>query len=113
MKILQTFFLAAATTVFLAACNSPTPPVVIEPHVVVEQTAFNLGITVSGAAGAPVRVLNAAGEIKFNDTVTGSKTLSALPKGKYTVTGGAVANFTAPAVQTADLSAGNGSVTLT
>lgn len=113
MKILQTFFLSAATTVLLAACNSPVPPVVIEPPVVVEQTAFNLGITVSGAAGASVRVLNAAGEIKFNDTVTGSKTLSALPKGKYTVTGGAVANFTAPAVQTADLSAGNGSVTLT
>ncbi|WP_310583234.1 hypothetical protein [Deinococcus sp.] len=79
---------------------------------VVEQTAFNLGITVMGATGASVRVLNAAGEIKFNDTVTGSKTLSALPKGKYTVTGGAVANFTAPAAQTADLSAGNGTVTL-
>lgn len=113
MKILQTFFLSAAITVFLVACNGPVSPVVIEPPVVVEQTAFNLGITVSGAAGAPVRVLNAAGEIKFNDTVTGSKTLSALPKGKYTVTGGAVANFTAPAAQTADLSAGNGSVTLT
>lgn len=113
MKILQTFFLSAATTVFLASCNGPTPPVVIEPPVVVEQTTFNLGITVMGATGAPVRVLNAAGEIKFNDTITGSKTLSALPKGKYTVTGGAVANFTAPAAQTADLSAGNDSVTLT
>ena len=113
MKILQTFFLSAAITVFLVACNGPVSPVVIEPPVVVEQTAFNLGITVMGATGASVRVLNAAGEIKFNDTVTGSKTLSALPKGKYTVTGGAVANFTAPAAQTADLSAGNDSVTLT
>ena len=68
-KILQTFFLLAVTTVFLAACNGPMPPVGIEPPVVVEQTVFNLGVTVSGAAGAPVRVLNAAGEIKFNDTV--------------------------------------------
>ena len=110
MKIFQMFFLSLATGVLLAACNPSPPPVV--PPVVTEPTAFDLGITVTGAPNAPVKVLNAAGEIKFDDTVTGSKTLSALPKGKYTVTGGAVANFTAPAVQTADLSAGNGSVTL-
>ena len=103
------FFLSVATSVFLAACTSPTPP---GPPVVVEQTTYDLGITVTGVASAPVTVLNAAGEIKFDATVTGSKTLSALPKGKYTVTGGAVANFAAPAAQTADLSAGNGAVTL-
>ena len=106
MKILQIFFLSAVTTVFLAACNPPTPPVVVEP------TTFDLGINVTGVPGAPVKVLNAAGEIKFDATVTGSKTLSALPKGKYIVTGGAVANFAAPAAQTADLGGGNGTVTL-
>ena len=101
IKTPQMFFLSLATGVLLAACNPSAPP---GPPVVAEQPTYDLGITVTGVAGAPVKVLNAAGEIKFDATVTGSKTLSALPKGKYTVTGGAVANFAAPATQTADLS---------
>ncbi|WP_407571296.1 hypothetical protein [Deinococcus altitudinis] len=106
MKKHSIFFLSSMLPLVLAACGGSSSPVVTGP------TTFDLGITVSGVSAAPVKVLNSAGEVKFADTVTGSKTLSALPKDKYTVVGGAVANFTAPAPVLADLGSGNGSATL-
>lgn len=107
MKILPTFLLTSALVTVLTSCPAPTSTP--EP---VPATTADLSITVTGVPNAPVKVINSAGEVKFNDTVTGSKTLSALPKDKYTVTGAGVANFVAPAPVTADLSAGNGSATL-
>ena len=108
MKLLPAFFLTSALVTVLTSCPAPTSTPEPAPA-----TTAELSITVTGVLNAPVKVTNSAGEVKFNDTVTGSKTLSTLPKDKYTVTGGAVANFVAPALVTADLSAGNGSATLT
>jgi len=106
MKIFPLSLTSAALAAALTACGGSTPP----PAVV---NTSDLNITVTGVNSAPVKVTNAAGDVKFNDTVTGSKTITALPKDKYTVTGAAIANFVAPAPVTADLSSGNGSATLT
>jgi trimeric autotransporter adhesin len=106
MKKLPLVLLSTALALSMVACSDPTPPPVVEP------TTASLNLTLNGVPAAPVKVLNAAGDIKFDGTVTGSKTIADLPRDKYTVTGGAVSNLIAPAPQTADLSAGNGTVTL-
>ena len=91
-----------ALTITLTACTDPVPA----------PTTADLTLQLQNVASARVRVTTAAGEVKFDDTVTGSKTLSALPSGKYTVTGNNTATAAAPGAQTADLSAGDATTTL-
>jgi trimeric autotransporter adhesin len=106
MKKLPLLLFSTALMLSMVACTEPSPPVVVET------ATSTLNVTLTGTTTAPVKVVNAVGEVKFDGAVTTSKSLGELPRGKYTVTGGAVSNLIAPAPQTADLSAGNGAVTL-
>ncbi len=113
MKPLYTFFLTSTLAVALAACGDTSPPGGGTGNGgTAGSTTVDLNIVVAGVPAAPVKVVNEGGETKLNETVIGNKTLTGLPKGKYTVSGGAVTNFVSPVSSVADLSGGNGTVTL-
>jgi streptogramin lyase len=95
MKRLPLTSALLALTVTITACTDPVPT----------PATADLTLSLKNVASARVKVTNAAGEIKFDDSVIGSKTLSALPTGKYTVTGSNTATFAAPAPQTLELTA--------
>ncbi len=96
----SSIFLLTAT---LVACGSPTPSVL--------ETA-DLALVLKNVPSAQLKVTNPLGEVVFNDTVVGTKTLTGLPRALYTVLGSSTPGATAPAAQSADLRAGNGTVTL-
>lgn len=85
-------------TVLLTACPGPTPPT---------EMTHSLTVTLSGAASAPVKVINTStGATVFNDTLAGSKTFNGLKAGSVlSVEGGAVNNYTTPSTQTVTLNA--------
>ena len=108
MKKLYYSALMAGLTAVLTACPQNPPPIV-EP---LPSATANLSVAVQGVPSAPVTVKNSAGAVAFSETVTGSKTFSSLPRDKYTVSGAAVNGYSTPVDVTADLTAGDGSATL-
>ncbi len=68
---------------------------------------------VSGPPAAPVTVTDTTGKVIFNDVITGDKTFKALALSRFLVTPGAVNGYTTPTPQSADLTKGSASLTLT
>jgi hypothetical protein len=106
MKPLPIVSLCTVLALSMVACSDPAPPPVVVP------TTADLILSVAGPEVAPVKLLNARGAVSYDGVVTGSRVFSDLPRGKYTLSGGAVKNFAVPATQTIDLSAGDASATL-
>ena len=131
MKKLSLSFLSLTLALVLAGCGggvpltdptpvvpapvTPTPvtPTPVTPVPTPVPTTATLTVTVTGVASAPVKVTDGSGTVKFEGMVSGSKVLPGLARDKYTVTAGAVTDFTAPAGVVADLSAGDAGTSLT
>ena len=116
MKKLSLSFLSLTLVLVLAACGGGSPPTDNSGDAgggaVVTPTTATLTLTITGVASAPVKVTDSSGAVIFDGTVGGSKALSNLPRGGYTVAAGSVANYIAPAVQPANLAAGDSTITL-
>ncbi len=93
----------ALSGALLSACGST-------PTNTASQSA-NLTLVLNGVPQANV-VVTHNGTTAFNGEVTGRKTLTALPRGTYTITAAALNGFTTPAESSVDLN-GDQSVTLT
>lgn len=91
-----------SNVVTVAAATAP-----IEPS-----KTYGVTITVSGVESAPVVIADANGYALQTVTVKGSQKVT-LPSGTYTVSGGAVSGYTAPAPKTIVVGASDTGVTLT